>query len=262
MQLRLAFSVAAHLEPEILLVDEVLAVGDWEFQKKCLGKMEEVSKTQGRTILFVSHNIEAILRLCDKAILLENGKVKLTDSAANVTKEYLKNDYGTNAIRKWDIEQNAPGTEDIKLREVFVHDREYAVNEMFDITSRIGITFSFDVKRTLGPFTHGISLFDITGNNVFNAHDVNSELRLSDRAPGMYQVTAWIPENLLAEGQYTVHVGAMEVSGANHVYFHEPDCVVFNVVDSISGDSARGLYTGPFPGIIRPKLVWQSKKYG
>ena len=260
MQLRLAFSVAAHLEPEILLVDEVLAVGDWEFQKKCLGKMEEVSKTQGRTILFVSHNIEAVLRLCDKAVLLEYGKVKLTDTAANVTREYLKNDSGSNAIRKWDNDQYAPGTEDVKLREVIVHDRHFNSNESFDITEKIGISFSFDVKRTLGPFSHGISIFDATGNNVFIAHDVNSELRLSDRPPGRYQVTAWIPENLLTEGQYSVLVGAMEVYGSYQVHFHEPDSVSFNITDSISGNSARGFYTGPFPGIIRPKLFWESKK--
>lgn len=261
MQLRLAFAVAAHLDPEILLVDEVLAVGDWEFQKKCLGKMEEVSKTQGRTILFVSHNIEAVTRLCNKAVLLEYGKVKLIDNVASVTKQYLKNDFDSNARRRWEIEQYAPGTEEIKLREVFVHDQDYNANEIFDATCLLGITFSFDVKQTLSPFTHGISLFDVSGNNVFNAHDVSSEMRLVNRTPGKYQVTAWIPENLLAEGSYTVHVAAMEVSGANYIHFHEHNCIAFNIVDSISGNSARGLYTGSFPGIIRPKLVWQSKKY-
>lgn len=261
MQLRLAFAVAAHLDPEILLVDEVLAVGDWEFQKKCLGKMEEVSKTQGRTILFVSHNIEAVTRLCNKAVLLEYGKVKLIDNVASVTKQYLKNDFDSNARRRWEIEQHAPGTEEIKLREVFVHDQDYNANEIFDATCLLGITFSFDVKQTLSPFTHGISLFDVSGNNVFNAHDVSSEMRLVNRTPGKYQVTAWIPENLLAEGSYTVHVAAMEVSGANYIHFHEHNCIAFNIVDSISGNSARGLYTGSFPGIIRPKLVWQSKKY-
>ncbi|MGZ5221787.1 MAG: ABC transporter ATP-binding protein [Chitinophagaceae bacterium] len=261
MQLRLAFAVAAHLNPEILLVDEVLAVGDWEFQKKCLGKMEEVSKTQGRTILFVSHNIEAVIRLCNNAILLEHGKVKLADTVANVTREYFKNEFGSNAKRRWDIEQDAPGTEEIKLEEVFVHDPDYNAIEIFDTTSLIGITFLFNVKNTLEPFTHGISLFDAYGNNVFNAHDVSSELCLLNRAPGKYQVTAWIPENLLAEGSYTVHVAAMEVTGTNQIYFHEPDCIAFNIVDSISGNSARGKYTGPFPGIIRPKLVWQSKKF-
>lgn len=260
MQLRMAFAVAAHLDPEILLVDEVLAVGDWEFQKKCLGKMEEVSKTQGRSILFVSHNIEAVVRLCNQAILLEYGKVKLIDSVAAVTKEYFKNDFGTNAIRKWDIEQPAPGSKEIQLREVFVHDHENKINEIFDSTSLIGITFSFDVKQTLAPFTHGISVFDISGNNVFNAHDVSSGMRLLNREPGKYQVTAWIPENLLAEGSYSVQVAAMEVSGNNLIHFHEPDCVFFTVIDSLSGNSARGMYTGSFPGIIRPKLVWQSKK--
>lgn len=260
MQLRLAFAVAAHLDPEILLVDEVLAVGDWEFQKKCLGKMEEVSKTQGRTILFVSHNIEAVVRLCNRAVLLEYGKVKLIDSVTNVTKEYLKNDFGTNAIRKWDIEQHAPGNKEIQLMEVFVHDQENKINEIFDTTSLIGITFSFHVKQTLAPFTHGISLFDISGNNIFNAHDVSSSVRLLNRELGKYEVTAWIPENLLAEGSYSVQVAAMEVSGNNLIHFHEPDCVFFTVIDSLSGNSARGMYTGSFPGIIRPKLVWQSKK--
>lgn len=148
MQMRLAFAVAAHLEPEILLIDEVLAVGDWEFQKKCIGKMEEVSKSHGRTILFVSHNMEAVNRLCDRAILLEHGKVKLTDSVTNVTKEYLKNELGSNAIRKWDLEQFAPGNENIRLLEVVVHDKDGNIGELFDATASIGISFSFSVKKT------------------------------------------------------------------------------------------------------------------
>lgn len=86
-------------------------------------------------------------------------------------------------------------------------------------------------------------------------------MRLSERLPGKYQVTAWIPENLLAEGSYSVNVAAMEVSGTNTIHFFELDCVAFNITDKMSGDSARGNYTGPFPGIVRPKLVWQSKKY-
>ncbi len=261
MQMRLAFAVAAHLEPEILLIDEVLAVGDWEFQKKCIGKMEEVSKTHGRTILFVSHNMEAVNRLCDRAVLLEHGKVKLSDSVNNVTKEYLKNEFGSNAIRRWDLEQFAPGNEKIRLIEAIVHDKDANASELFDATALIGISFSFSVKQTLPPFTHGISVFDASGNNIFNAHDVSSLIRLSDRSPGKYQVTAWIPENLLAEGSYSVHIAAMEVSGTNIIHFLEPDCVAFNITDKISGNSARGNYTGSFPGIVRPKLVWQSKKY-
>jgi lipopolysaccharide transport system ATP-binding protein len=261
MQLRLAFAVAAHLEPEVLMIDEVLAVGDSEFQKKCLSKMEEVSKSQGRTILFVSHNMEIVNRLCNRAILLEYGKMKLMDNVPTVIKEYLKNEFGSPAIRRWSIDQYAPGNEKIKLLEVFVHDPRLTVKDSFDVTSRIGISFSFDVRELLNPFTHGISLYDVSGNNVFNSHDVDSDFRLTKRSPGKYQVTAWIPENLLAEGSYSVHVAAMEVTGTNQIHFHEPDCVTFTIVDLIEGNSARGNYSGPFPGIIRPKLIWQSKKY-
>jgi lipopolysaccharide transport system ATP-binding protein len=261
MQLRLAFAVAAHLEPEVLLIDEVLAVGDMEFQKKCLGKMEEVSRQHGRTILFVSHNMEAVSRLCSRAMLLEYGKVKLTGSVSSVTKEYLKNEFSTRSIRQWPLEQHAPGNEKIKLIEVFVHDHEFKMTELFDATAMVGISFSFSVKEILSPFTHGISIFDASGNNIFNSHDVNSEVRAVNRLPGKYRVTAWIPGNLLTEGSYSVHVAAMEVTGSNQIHFNEPDCVAFNIVDNISGNSARGNYTGPFPGIIRPKLTWQSKKY-
>src|SRR4030095_10077881 len=114
MQLRLAFSVAAHLEPEILLIDEVLAVGDMEFQKKCLGKMEEVSKSDGRTILFVSHNLSFISGLCNSAILLNNGSLVKSGKTSDVVSEYIGSIVKQPVHNGW--EENPPGNEIVVLR--------------------------------------------------------------------------------------------------------------------------------------------------
>src|SRR5690606_1561669 len=127
MKVRLAFAVAAHLEPEILLVDEVLAVGDIAFQKKCLGKMDNVAK-EGRTVIFVSHNIASITRLCSRAILLENGRAVMDGPAHEVASVYLNAGEGTAAFRQWDAAQ-APGGDIARLRSVKVIDEDGEIAE-------------------------------------------------------------------------------------------------------------------------------------
>jgi lipopolysaccharide transport system ATP-binding protein len=134
MYVRLAFAVAAHLESEILIVDEVLAVGDSTFQKKCLGKMEEVSHNLGKTILFVSHSIETVLRLCNKGLLLEKGMIKATGDMNSVARAYLDTNTGLSSKRVWHPdEKNNPGGNAIKLWSVTVHDEKNENKEEFDI---------------------------------------------------------------------------------------------------------------------------------
>ncbi len=121
MYVRLAFSVAAHLEPEILLVDEVLAVGDAEFQARCLGRMEDFGAT-GRTVLFVSHNMQAIAQLCDRAILLDGGSVALDGPSEEVVAHYLQDAAGAGSEQRWDDVEHAPGDELVRLRSVRIVD--------------------------------------------------------------------------------------------------------------------------------------------
>lgn len=256
MYVRLAFAVAAHLESEILIVDEVLAVGDAEFQKKCLGKMQDISSGEGRTVLFVSHNMSAVSRLCQKGILISKGMVHMTGEADAVIEEYLKTAVGENAERHWDDLSKAPGCEEVKLREVKLLNEEGKVSGIFDITKNVKVVFTYEVLKDNQNFTHGLNLFSDQGVHIFSSHD--RDAGWLDVAPkkGIYSVEMEIPGNLLAEGSYEMSFAIMKYKPFD-VLFHEMDLVSFTVVDEMRGDSVRGLYTGRFPGVVRPDLRWK-----
>jgi len=258
MYVRLAFAVAAHLEPDILIVDEVLAVGDAQFQKKCLGKMEEVGRG-GRTVLFVSHNMDAITRLCDSSIYLVDGMIAYFGPTKKAVSMYLKSDSGITSVRKWPEISKAPGNDTVRLLSVAVHDEDNKTSESFDIRKKIGITLDYEVLKEGCIFTEGCSLLNDQGVNIFDSHDVSSDWWEIPRNKGHYSSTMWIPGNFLAEGNITVGIGLL-----NHdpfiIYLNELNAVIFNVVDSIEGGSARGKYGGNFPGVIRPLLQWNTVK--
>jgi lipopolysaccharide transport system ATP-binding protein len=261
MYVRLAFAVAAYLEPEILIVDEVLAVGDAEFQNRCIGRMKEISETNGRTVLFVSHNMELINRICDRAILMKNGKVDLVGSVQSLTAAYLRSDFGTSSHRMWKDKLFAPGNHLIKLLEAKVHDIDNNIKEHLEVTEKVGITFRFEVLRTVRKFTHGFTVKNEAGLIVFSSHDLNTDVSKEElRHPGIFEVTGWIPTNLLAEGLFTVAVAAFENYGGIHIYFNEQDSLGFTMVDFVKGNSARGTYPGKFPGVIRPLLQWEARQ--
>ena len=257
MYVRLAFSVAAHLDPEILIVDEVLAVGDSEFQKKCLGKMEEVTHDKGRTILFVSHNMGAVEQLCKKVIILKNGEIVFNGPTKTGVEKYLNSGIGLKKEQIWNKE-NAIGDNVAKILKIYTHNEDHHLCDTFDITKKIGITVEYEVLEDGGYFTHGLNLFNENGINVFNSHDVVSVLRSSQRKKGIYVATAWIPENLLAEGIFTAGIALFNPSHSS-IHAHVHNALTFKVVDYIRGDSARGNYTGGFPGIVRPILNWETK---
>jgi lipopolysaccharide transport system ATP-binding protein len=256
MYVRLAFSVAAHLEPEILIVDEVLAVGDAQFQKKCLGKMEEVGK-EGRTVLFVSHSMETVTRLCNTAIFLENGSVKSTGYTEQVIHNYLKADFGTTAQRVWSDLSRAPGNDIVRLIEVKVHDEDLVIRDNIDITKKIGITMVYEVLKEGATFTHSMNLFNEIGVHILSSHDVVYEQLKNPRKRGCYNSTMWVPGNFLAEGVMIVSVAVIEQEPFV-IHFHEMDAVAFNVSDPMNGSSARGNYGHAFPGVVRPILSWET----
>jgi lipopolysaccharide transport system ATP-binding protein len=259
MYVRLAFAVAAHLEPEIMIVDEVLAVGDVEFQNKCIGRMKEISESNGRTVLFVSHNMEMINRICDRVILLKNGTVDLVGPVETLTAAYLRSDLGTSSHRIWTDKTSAPGNHLIRLVEAKVHDVDNKVKEHLEVTEKVGITFRFEVQQTVRKFTHGFTVKNESGLVVFSSHDLNTGISKAEmRQPGIYEVTGWIPANFLAEGLFTVAVAAFENYGGVHVHFNEQDSLAFTMVDFVKGNSARGSYPGKFPGIVRPLLQWEA----
>ncbi|MFN6037712.1 MAG: ABC transporter ATP-binding protein, partial [Bacteroidota bacterium] len=258
MYVRLAFAVAAHLEPEILVVDEVLAVGDSTFQKKCLGKMEDVAG-QGRTILFVSHYMETVLRLCNKGILLEQGKLKSFGKSDEIVKTYMKSDSGILAKRSYMNHPLPPGNDAVRLRQVLVTDNTGEILDTYDVTKEIFIHMEYEVFKEGEIFTHSYNFFNEEGVNIFNTHDTVSAIRERKREKGIYKTTMVIPPNILSEGGVSVGVAIISIEPFS-IYFQELDAVGFTVVDYMRGDSARGNYTLGFPGMVRPLCNWQTEK--
>ena len=257
MYTRLAFAVAAHLETEILIVDEVLAVGDASFQKKCLSKMEEVGG-EGRTVLFVSHNIQAVTRLCPRCILLDQGRLVQDGPAEQVIHRYLLAGIGVTAERRWEDPSLAPGNEIGRLRAVRVRSEDGRVTARLDIRRPIGIEMEYDVLQDRHVLVPNFHLYNEQGSCVFVVADTSPEWRRRLRPAGHYATTAWIPGNLLAEGSIVVHA-ALSTMDPLKVHFNERDAVAFQVVDSLDGDSARGDYAGPMPGVVRPLLDWTTQ---
>lgn len=257
MYLRLAFAVAAYLEPEILLVDEVLAVGDANFQKKCLNKMQDVGQ-HGRTVLFVSHNMPAITRLCERVILLDEGRVLHDGPSYQVIRTYLNSGLGTSAAREWSDPTKAPGNDVVRLRAVRVRTEDGVITEAIDIRHPFRIDIEYQVLKSGYVLVPSCRFFNEEGIHLFTTLDSDPAWRLRPRPEGHYVSTAWIPGNLLAEG--TLFVGAL-VNTFNPpiVHVHEPEAVAFQVVDSLEGDAARGDYAGQMRGVMRPLLQWSTQ---
>ena len=256
MYLRLAFAVAAHLEPEILIVDEVLAVGDAAFQKKCLGKMSGVAK-EGRTIFFVSHNMPAVTRLCERVICLEEGNLCRDGVSHEVVKAYLHSEFGTMASREWLDPGKAPGGEVARLRSARVHTEDGESTEKIDIRRKVGLEIEYDVIKPGYKLMPVVCLYNEEGVRLFDSLEHDPAWRGRMRPTGRYRSTAWIPGNYLAEGTMFVDVGLVTVDPEIQQFFVR-QAVAFLVIDSCDGDSARGDYAGPYAGVVRPLLNWST----
>jgi lipopolysaccharide transport system ATP-binding protein len=257
MYVRLAFAVAAHLEPEILLVDEVLAVGDARFQRKCLDKMQDVGQ-QGRTVLFVSHNMPAITRLCSRTILLDAGKVQRDGPSHKVVSVYLGSGLGSTATREWPDINKAPGNDIVRLRAVRVRTEDGQVSDAIDIRRAVGIEMEFEVFKPGHILVPNYHFFNEEGVYAFAASDHDPSWQRQPRALGRYVSTAWIPGNFLSEGSLIIGA-AISTMDPVIVHFYERDAVAFQVIDSLDGNSARGDYAGHIPGVVRPLLHWTTQ---
>lgn len=254
MRVRLAFAVAAHLEPEILIVDEVLAVGDAEFQKKCLNKMEDVGK-EGRTVLFVSHNMAAVTRLCRRGILLSAGSVIDDGDAHSIVSSYLTSGLGTTSAREWPDASKAPGDESVRIRAIRVVNAEGEVSEGFDIRKPVGLQMEYEVLASDKPLMPYFRLANDEGVIIFSTIDQDFRWHDEPRPPGRYVSTAWIPGNFLSEGMVYV-TPAMRTKVRSYIPFFMADAIAFNVIDTMDGGSARGGWAGGLIGAVRPKLDW------
>ena len=257
MYVRLAFAVAAHLDPEVLIIDEVLAVGDYEFQQRCMGRIEEISGS-GRTVLFVSHDMQAVTRLCGRAYWLQEGQVKAEGSSEEIVSRYLQDASGAGAERSFEP-ADAPGTDAVRLLAARVVDAAGDTAYGADVREPIGVELRFAVLRDTGPLFPKIKLVNERGEVVFNALDTDARWHTSPEV-GTYTCTAWIPPNLLNEGVIGVDVTVAAHGGSglvNHV--NVPTLVRFHVRDPGLGDSAKGLFTGQLRGGVRPLLDWTTE---
>jgi len=260
MYVRLAFAVAAHLESEILIVDEVLAVGDAEFQKKCLGKMGEVSKGEGRTVLFVSHNMKSIVGFCNNCMLLNNGKIEMINKTESVLRKYEETNFKINHYQEWHS-NSGPGDHIVKLLSIKAIDENKNKNREFDVTDKIGIEIQYEVLESNHILWHGLNFYDEFENNLFDSHNVNSKWYNEIHPIGTFTTTAWIPGNFLNEGKIIIGVAIFNHK-RHEIHLHTKNIIAINIIDKLRTDiiSARGLTTGKFAGLLRPLLNWTYEK--
>jgi lipopolysaccharide transport system ATP-binding protein len=257
MYLRLAFAVAAHLEPEILLVDEVLAVGDASFQKKCLGKMGEVAN-QGRTVLFVSHDMTAIRRLCQRAIWLDTGRVAQVDDVGVVVASFL-NSLGSlgGATKTWSV-ATAPGDDRVRILSVAVTSMTGEPRESLALSGPILLVLRFEVNQEgirLNPVFVVKSTLGVTIFSTANYEDPEYGHRLY--STGTYQATCTVPAHVLNDGLYVVD--ALLVESTRFVRAAAAGAVSFSTYDD---GSTRGDYLGDWVGIVRPRCHWRAERLG
>jgi len=251
MRVRLAFSVAAHLEPEILLVDEVLAVGDAEFQKKCLGKMGDVAK-EGRTVLFVSHNMGAVKRLCPRAMLFEEGVVQSTGLSEEVITVYLNQGATISGFKKW-----RPGFSNQDVDEVCVHG-VMIKNSSGRVTSKIQagehfvVEIELSFQRALPLCRVGIILSTFQGATVFESYDSDMKEYSGERKISRQIIRCIVPGNFLNIGRYTLSINVGIPNVKNLALLEH--ALIFDIEDVGAVGSEM---LSRRKGIIRPKLHWQ-----
>jgi lipopolysaccharide transport system ATP-binding protein len=244
MMVRLGFAVAAFLEPEILVVDEVLAVGDAEFQKKAIGKMQEVSKNDGRTVLFVSHNMTAIQSLCSQAVLLENGGLKSSGKTKEIISKYLEENNIKKLEQVWD-ELSMPGNEFISVKSVKIITQNGT--SYIDVTTSLQIVVDFVSHINDQQINLSMVLKDIKGEPIFNDSTPSRKLN-----KGVHRAIIHIPGNFLNDGIYTID--NYFVKDSSSAVFTQNEPVVFEVNDTIRPNS--GWY-GKWIGAVRPKFNWE-----
>lgn len=250
MYVRLAFAVAAHLEPEILILDEVLSVGDLQFQKKCLGKMEEVGK-EGRTVIFVSHSLGAISNICSSAILLDKGRLISNGATYDTIKNYLS--INTGSSNCYSLESD--NTKAMNLRRVSLNPDKGQTSTEVRYDEPIVIRVEYEVNSSTSNATVWVGLQTVEGVRVFDTadHDLNPEM-LGRRVPGYYMTDVLIPEKWLNVGEYNVVVGVVENNPV--VVYNREETIIFNVTEV--GSPGSVFKENVRRGVLQPYLEWRN----
>ena len=249
MYIRLAFSVAAHLEPDILIVDEVLAVGDAAFQAKCLGRMNDVAR-EGRTVLFVSHNMGAVTKLCTRVCWIDEGRVKLDGMPTEVVAHYLSS--AVSAEAAWSADAGSIETGELGLIAATVRDAvgRPAAAVRFDQPFRVDV--SYRVHQPIRNAAILLRVTDLSGNVVFTSWDTDGANGIEDRTPGTYQSSCFLPKTLLKPGRYWLSVGAHVPNGRNLDYAE--NVMAFDVIPVEGGLNSDRV------GIVSPVLPWETSR--
>jgi len=254
MYMRLAFAVAAHLSPEVLIVDEVLAVGDASFQKKCLGKMGDVAN-EGRTVLFVSHNMAAIQVLCKRVVWLQQGKIAGEGETETVVKNYLGEGAVAAPERVWDDAAVISGNDRVRLRRACVRPVNGSAND--NITIRTAFTFEFEYWN-FEPDVHlslSLHLYNDRGVMVFASVPVREPTWHGKAFPaGLFRSVCQVPGDLLNDGLHRALL--LIVKNESEVLLRMEDALIFEVFDSVE---RRGNWHGKWPGTVRPDLDWTTE---
>jgi len=253
MYLRLAFAVAAHLEPDILVVDEVLAVGDAEFQRRCLGKMSDVAK-QGRTVLFVSHNMSAILRLTEEAILLDKGRLVLRATTQETVDYYMSTGYAQTGERIWEADEVSESARPFRPVALRLFDQKGRIVDTVRSTEPITIKVDYELQAPITGLRVGLYLMTTRGEYVFTSFDTDQpEMyeRFSVRPEGYYRSSCELPANFLNEGRYVLGINASSFRVKR--YFQDEQALTFTVdVAGAPGMQWPENRLGP----VRPALDW------
>lgn len=253
MYVRLAFAVAAHLEPEILVVDEVLAVGDAQFQKKCLGKMEDVSTREGRTVLFVSHNMAAIKQLCSHSLWMDSGSILKISDSSDVIRGYLSSgSVESNGEKSWGKDLS-PGNDRVRLLAVRTLDDIGTISATFEMNRPFQVELEYEILQSHTGLRTGFWVYTIEGILVFVAGDNEDRNWIGRRRPeGRYRSRCTIPAGLLNSGKYSI-TAAADIQGSE-MLFCEASVVQFDVehtaISTLDGADRS-------PGIICPSLKWE-----
>jgi lipopolysaccharide transport system ATP-binding protein len=252
MYLRLAFAVAAHLEPEILLVDEVLAVGDAGFQKKCLGKMGSVAK-EGRTVLFVSHNLGAITQLCGRAVQLEKGRLKRVGPSVEVVSAYLSSLFETAIKSSWSSESSPLNGSEFQFRSVRLLSNDGQSQSVVNFNDSLVVEIAYDVKVSIRDLSVTFHLHDSMNNIVFESIDTDlPEWRGRVRDPGHYHATTTIPPYLLKPGRYYLSFISFTQGRSSYKMFQQLDGALTFDVSEVGYTFNPGRV-----GIVSPVLDWK-----
>lgn len=245
MYTRLAFAIAAHLDPEILIVDEVLAVGDAEFQRKCLGKMKDVTSA-GRTVVFVSHSMTNIVNLCSRCVLLDKGVVQAIDSPRTVADIYFASaQSGAGSALNFASDAERPGDDVARLCSARIHDSSFREVEDIDRSEEIGVEMIFEVLKAGYRLIPNFHVF-LQDQYAF----VSSPPLTDELAKGLYKSTMWIPRNFLNDGLYMVGV-ALTSPNPTRVHFYPQNSLRFHVSEKKSEEFMLGI-----PGTVRPVMDW------